>query len=59
MVVLQVGIAFFGHNFIHSVERYAFPVLTVIFVVASVVVLTKSHPGTATGAHALPAAFLV
>jgi NCS1 family nucleobase:cation symporter-1 len=34
VVVLQVGIAYFGHNFIHSAERYTFPVLTVIFIVA-------------------------
>ena len=27
----QVAIAFFGHNLVHAFERYAFPVLAVIF----------------------------
>ncbi|HEV2345641.1 MAG TPA: cytosine permease [Actinocrinis sp.] len=57
VVVLQVAIAYFGHNFIHTAERYTFPVLTVIFVVASIVILAKSHPGTANGAGAFPGAF--
>jgi NCS1 family nucleobase:cation symporter-1 len=57
VVVLQVAIAYFGHNFIHTAERYTFPVLTVIFVVASIVILTKSHPGAANGAGAFPGAF--
>jgi NCS1 nucleoside transporter family len=45
IVVVQLAIAFFGHNLVHVFERYAFPVLTVIFVVAAVWVLSKSHPG--------------
>jgi NCS1 family nucleobase:cation symporter-1 len=45
IVVLQIAIAFFGHNLVHAFERYAFPVLAVIFVIASVVILSKSHPG--------------
>jgi NCS1 nucleoside transporter family len=49
VVVLQVVIAFFGHNLVHAFERYAFPVLAIIFVIASVIILTKSHPGT--GGH--------
>jgi NCS1 family nucleobase:cation symporter-1 len=57
VVVLQVGIAYFGYNFIHSAEKYTFPVLTVIFVVASIVILTKSHPALADGAKAFPGAF--
>jgi nucleobase:cation symporter-1, NCS1 family len=58
-VVIQVGIAFLGHNFIHSVEKYTFPVLTVVFVAASIVLLSKSHLGVANGAHAAPGAFLL
>jgi NCS1 family nucleobase:cation symporter-1 len=57
VVILQVSIAYFGHNFIHSAEKYTFPVLTVIFVVASIVILSKSHPGVADGAKAIPGAF--
>jgi NCS1 nucleoside transporter family len=45
IVVLELGIAFFGHNLVHVFERYAFPVLTVIFAIAAIWVLSKSHPG--------------
>ena len=45
IVVVQLAVAFFGHNLVHAFERWAFPVLVVIFVVASVVILSKSHPG--------------
>src|SRR5512142_3356499 len=44
IVALQVVIAFFGYNLVHAFERYAFPVLAIIFVIASVIILTKSHP---------------
>jgi NCS1 family nucleobase:cation symporter-1 len=57
VVVLQVAIAYFGHNFIHTAERYTFPVLAVIFLVASIVILTKAHPSVADGAKAFPGAF--
>jgi NCS1 nucleoside transporter family len=45
IVVAQVVIAFFGHNVVQLFERYAFPVLAVIFVIATIVILTKSSPG--------------
>ncbi len=45
IVAVQIAIAFFGHNLVHAFERYAFPVLAVIFVIATIVILTKSHPG--------------
>src|SRR5256884_1879272 len=44
IVVAQVVIAFFGHNIVQLFERYAFPVLAVIFVIATIVILTKSSP---------------
>jgi NCS1 nucleoside transporter family len=47
VVAAELGIAFFGHNLVHVFERYAFPILTVIFVIAAIVVLSKSHPGAA------------
>ncbi len=59
VVVLQILIAYFGHNFVHSAEKYTFPVLTVIFLVASVVILTKAHPAAANGSHAFTGAFLL
>ena len=45
VVVLMLAIAYFGHNLIQAFERYAFPILTVVFVVGAVVILSKSHPG--------------
>ena len=48
VVLLQVLVAFFGHNLVHVFERYAFPILTIIFLIASVVVLSKAHPGART-----------
>src|ERR1700722_19242106 len=45
IVVVQLAVAFFGHNLVHAFERWAFPVLVVIFLIASVVILSKSHPG--------------
>ncbi len=47
VVVVQVVIAFFGYNLVHSFERYAFPVLAIVFVIASVIILSKSHPSAA------------
>src|ERR1700759_1181914 len=43
VVILQVVVAFFGHNLVHAFERYAFPVLAIIFLITSVVMLTKGH----------------
>jgi nucleobase:cation symporter-1, NCS1 family len=57
IVALQITIAYFGHNLVHAFERYAFPVLAVIFVIATVWILAKSHPGAAH--HAIPGAFLL
>jgi NCS1 family nucleobase:cation symporter-1 len=45
IVALQIIIAFFGHNLVHVFERYAFPVLAVIFLITTVVILAKSSPG--------------
>src|SRR6516165_4128794 len=57
IVALQIAIAYFGHNLVHAFERYAFPVLAVIFVIATIWILAKSHPGAAH--HAVPGAFLL
>lgn len=45
VVLIQVAIAFFGHNLIQLFERYAFPVLAVVFVIAVIVTLSKSDLG--------------
>ncbi len=46
VVILQVVIAFFGHNLVQAFERYAFPLLAVIFLITSIITLSKAHPGT-------------
>jgi nucleobase:cation symporter-1, NCS1 family len=57
IVVVQIVVAFLGHNLIHVFERYAFPVLVVIFLIASVWMLSKGHPA----AHhsTIPGGFLI
>jgi NCS1 nucleoside transporter family len=45
IVAVQLAVAFFGHNLVHAFERWAFPVLVVLFLIASVVIFGKSHPG--------------
>ena len=57
IVVVQVAVAFFGYNLVHLFERYAFPILTVIFLIASGVILSKAHPGASH--HTIPGAFLL
>src|SRR5215470_4560958 len=57
VVVVQIVVAFLGYNLIHVFERYAFPVLAVIFLIASGVVLSKAQPGAAH--HTIPGAFLI
>jgi nucleobase:cation symporter-1, NCS1 family len=47
IAVVQITIAFVGHNLIQIFERYAFPALGVIFLITTVVILSKSHPSAA------------
>jgi purine-cytosine permease-like protein len=52
VVVIQIVIAYFGHNLVQLFERYAAPVLAIIFAIACIVTFTKgdySHPGTGAG----------
>ncbi len=55
--MVQIVVAFLGHNLIHVFERYAFPVLVVIFLIASVWMLSKGHPGAKHST--IPGAFLI
>lgn len=60
VVVAQLIVAFLGHNMVHTFERVAFPLLAVIFGVAAVVILAKSHPGAPpTGSGGGPGGFLI
>ena len=45
IVLIQIAIAFFGHNLVHAFERYAFPILAIIFLVAVCWIFAKSSPG--------------
>jgi NCS1 nucleoside transporter family len=57
VVALQLTVALLGHNLIHLFERYAFPVLVVIFLIASVWTLAKGQPGAPH--KTLPGGFLI
>src|ERR1700690_882035 len=57
IVLVQIVVAFLGHNLIHVFERYAFPVLVIIFLIASVWMLSKGHPGAKHST--IPGAFLI
>src|SRR5215470_1217517 len=57
VVLVQIIVAFFGHNLIHVFERYAFPVLAIIFLIASGVILSKPNPPAPHAA--IPGAFLI
>jgi len=57
VVIVQLVVASLGHNLIHVFERYAFPVLVVIFLIASVWTLGKAHPNAVH--HTIPGAFLI
>ena len=43
VVVAQVAVAFLGHNLVHAFERTVLPYLAVVFSIATVVILTKTH----------------
>jgi NCS1 nucleoside transporter family len=45
IVVAQVIIATFGHNFIHFFERFALPLLGVVFIIACVYIFSKANYG--------------
>jgi NCS1 nucleoside transporter family len=49
VVAAQVVVAFFGHNLVHVFERYAFPVLAVAFLLATIYSFAKADPGAAKG----------
>ena len=45
IVVVQIVVAFFGHNLVHAFERYAFPVLAIIFLIAGGGIVANASPG--------------
>ena len=57
IVLVQLLVAFFGHNLVHFFERLMFPVLMVAFVLAGIWTFSKGHYGGT--AHPIPGAFLI
>jgi NCS1 family nucleobase:cation symporter-1 len=47
IVVAQVAIATLGHNFIHVFERWALPLLGVVFIVACAFIFSRANYGVA------------
>jgi NCS1 nucleoside transporter family len=45
VVLVQIGVAFVGHNLVQAFERFAFPVLAIVFAIGAVIVLSRSDPG--------------
>ncbi|MFE2960562.1 purine-cytosine permease family protein [Nocardia tengchongensis] len=45
IVVAQTAFAVVGHNLVQAVERFAFPVLAIVFLMVTVVILGKAHLG--------------
>ncbi|MFC9470751.1 purine-cytosine permease family protein [Nocardia sp. NPDC056952] len=43
IVALQTGFAVFGHNLVHAFERFVFPLLAVVFVLVTVVIVSKAE----------------
>ena len=58
IAVVQIGIAFLGHNLIQVFERYAFIGLGIIFGITAIVILSKGHEGAPASGH-FPGGWLV
>jgi NCS1 family nucleobase:cation symporter-1 len=59
VVAAQIAVGFIGHNFVHTFERYAFPVLGVIFVLAAIWTFGKADLSAPAAYHGGTAGFLL
>ncbi|WP_232524942.1 purine-cytosine permease family protein [Nocardioides mangrovicus] len=57
IVAAQLTLAFYGHNLVHAFERYALPVLALVFLIGAVIVFAKSDPGAP--GKPIPGAWLI
>jgi nucleobase:cation symporter-1, NCS1 family len=57
VVLVQVLVAFFGHNLVQAFEKYALIFLGIVFLITSMVLLAKAHPAVPT--HPVPGGFLL
>jgi nucleobase:cation symporter-1, NCS1 family len=58
VVLIQVIIAFIGHNLVQTVEKYLFPYLVIVFGVAAIYALSKGHLNAHSNGHT-PGGFLL
>lgn len=45
VVLVQVGVAFVGHNMVHQFEKVLFPYLAIVFAASTVIILAETHYG--------------
>lgn len=45
VVLVQVGVAFIGHNMVHQFEKVLFPYLAIAFAAATLIILAQTHYG--------------
>jgi NCS1 nucleoside transporter family len=57
IVAAQLTVASYGHNLVHTFERYALPLLGVVFVIGAVIVFSKADLGAP--GKPIPGAFLI
>jgi NCS1 nucleoside transporter family len=43
IVLVQVFVAFVGHNFIHQFEKYAFPYLAIVFTISTLIIIAQAN----------------
>jgi NCS1 nucleoside transporter family len=58
VVLVQVAVAFFGHNLVQAFEKYALVFLGIVFVITTIVLLSKTHT-TGLPGKPLPGGFLI
>ncbi len=58
VVLVQVAVAFFGHNLVQAFEKYALVFLGIVFVLAAIVLLSKTHT-TGLSGKPVPGGFLI
>jgi NCS1 nucleoside transporter family len=57
IVAAQLTVASYGHNLVHTFERYALPLLGVVFVIGAIIVFSKADLGAP--GKPIPGAFLI
>lgn len=57
IVAAQLVVASYGHNLVHAFERFALPLLAVVFLIGAIVVFSKAQLGAP--GKPIPGAFLI